>query len=87
MGLAALGQLIDRYPTVFLSDASGCDGRSVGGISRQQVANLTPAADQAIEVGQISLDLRSQPLIHRSRLPLLAGVTGKLAGMTSLGRC
>ncbi len=46
--------------------------------------NLTPAADQAIEVGQVSLDLRSQALIHRSRLALLADITGKLAGMTNL---
>ena len=48
MGLAASGQLIDRYAAVFLPDARGRDCRFVGGISRQSVANLTPAADQAI---------------------------------------
>src|SRR5271167_4356084 len=80
MGFAASGQLIDRYPTFFLPEASGSDRRSVGGISCQLVANLTPALDQAIEVGQVSLDLHSQILIHWSRLALLADVTG----MTSL---
>ena len=79
MGLAASGQLIDRYSTVFLPSASGRNRRWVGGIGRQPVANLTPASDQAIQVGQVSLDLRAQALIHRhrSRLSLLVGVTGK----------
>src|SRR6267143_5967622 len=92
MGLAASRQLIDRYAAVFLPDASGRDRRFAGRTifrrapSRartrcQRVPKLTPAADQAIEVGQVSLNLRSQAFIHGLRLPLLAGVTAKLASL------
>src|SRR5258708_29718438 len=74
MGLAASGQLIDRYAAVFLPGASSRDRSFAGGIRRQRVANLTPAADQAIEVGQVRLDLRSQALIHGSCPSLLESV-------------
>src|SRR5260370_24849014 len=76
MGLAASGQLVDRYPAVFLPDASSRDRSFAGGIERQRVANLTPAEDQAIEMRQVSLDLRSQALIHGSRFSLLAIIAG-----------
>ncbi len=76
MRLAASGQLIDRYPTVFLPGASGRDRRRVGGIGCQRVENLTPTADQVIEVGFVSLDLGSQAIVHWSRLAPLADITG-----------
>ena len=68
MGLTASGQLIDRYSAVFLPSASSGDRRCTGGISRQHLANLAAAADQAIEVRQVSLDLRAQAFIHRLHL-------------------
>src|SRR5712692_1300399 len=87
MGFAAPGQLIDRYPAVFLPGPSGCDRGSVSGVSGQSVANLTPAANQAIEMGQVSLDLRLQAFTHCSYLVPLAGhVSGRaeacLPGLT-----
>jgi hypothetical protein len=84
MGLTASGQLIDRYSAVLLPGASSGDRRCTGGISRQHLANLTAAPDQAIEVRQVSLDLRAQAFIHQSHLRLLAPITGEFAIATSL---
>src|SRR5271169_98202 len=84
MGLTASGELVDGYTTVFLPGASGGDSRCTGGIRRQGVAKLAAAADQAIEVRQVSLDLCAQAFIHRSRLTLLAEFTGEFTGTTSL---
>src|ERR1039458_2526283 len=87
MSLAASGQLIDRYPSVFLPGASGRDRRCVGGISRQGVAKLAAAAHQDVEVGQVSFDLRSQALIHWSRLALLADITREARGLDEPRHC
>src|SRR5580693_5025556 len=67
MGLTASGQLIDRDPAVFLPCTSGRNCRFVRWISGQNVAKLASPPDQAIEVGQVSLDLRSQAFIHKSK--------------------
>ncbi len=71
MGLAASGQLIDRDPAVFLPGASGRHRRWIGWRSRQRIANLTPAPNQAIQVSEVSFDLRSLILIHGNQLCLL----------------
>src|SRR5271169_3125896 len=84
MSLAAPGQLVDRYPTAFLPDTSGRHRRRVGGISRQRVAKLTPAANQAIQLGQVGPYLRLQALIHRSRLALLAASPGSSCTLPAL---
>src|ERR1700678_4492476 len=71
MSLAASGQLIDRDPAVFLPGAVGRHRRLAGGISRPRIANLTPAPNQTIQVGEVSFDLRSLILIHGDQLCLL----------------
>jgi hypothetical protein len=64
MGLAASGQLIDGYATVLLPTSHGGYGRRVRGIACQFVAKLLPTANQALKMGQISLDLRLKALVH-----------------------
>jgi hypothetical protein len=84
MGLTASGQLIDRYSAVFLPSASSGHRRCTGGISRQHLANLAAAADQAIDVRQVSLDLRAQVFIHRLHLTLSVDIPGEFAVATNL---
>ena len=60
MSFAAAGQLIDCYAAIFLPGASGSDRRCAQRIRRQCLVKLMAAPDEAVKVGEISLDLRSQ---------------------------
>jgi hypothetical protein len=84
MGLTASGQLIDRYSAVFLPGASSGHRRCTGGISRQHLANLAAAADQGIDMRQVSLDLRAQAFIHRLHLTLPVDIPWEFAVATNL---
>ena len=53
MGLAAPGQLIDRYAAILLPGAIGHERGFVGRIGCKSFAKLAPAADQAIEMRKI----------------------------------
>src|SRR5579872_1764932 len=64
MRLAAPRQLIDGYATVLLPASHCRHSRRVRGIARQLVAKLLPTANQALKMGQVSLDLRLKALIH-----------------------
>ena len=64
MGLAASRQLIDGHTTVFLPAPHGRRGRAVRGIARQLVPKLLPTANQAVKMGQISLNLGLEALVH-----------------------
>src|SRR5713226_1600121 len=73
MGLAAAGQLIDRHAALFLPGPRCHDRGRVGGVHRQSVANLLPAANQVVETGRKTLDLRFEAFRH---WPCLSGIGG-----------
>src|ERR1039458_10031093 len=78
MRLTTSRQLVDRDSTVFLPGASGGHLRFVRRIGGQRVTKLTPAHDQAIQVGQVNLDLRLQAFIHWLRLHYSSSRIGRL---------
>jgi len=75
MGLAAAGQLINRYAAIFLPGSDGHDRCFAGWICGESVVKLTPAADQASQVGEIRVDLGSQAFVHGARTLLFAALT------------
>src|SRR6267378_1675042 len=77
MSLAAAGQLIDRYAALFLPRPSGHDRAWVGGVHRQGVANLLPAANQVVETGRKTLDLRFKAFRHWRRRSGKGGATAR----------
>ena len=77
MGLAASGQLIDRHAAFFLPGARGDNRGGIGGVLRECVANLLAAADQLVESGDKTLDLRFEAFRHAR---CLSGMASKSPG-------